>query len=1202
MGVPIVVKWCWLVTVAECLTLVISASTSPDAVRYPPCVFNPLCSCSKSVPDLGLVFCRDVPLPRLPPPINSSKVFMLHLENNGLRSIEPYFLQGTGLYRLEISHNPLPSVPDEAFLGLERSLWELELQYNDLTTIPSRAMRHLQKLRLLDLTGNEIWEVAPESWRGLENSLQTLILAENSLLNLPRDAFSSLPLLETLDLRGNHFSVLDVDVFRAGPPRLSRLLLADNQLSNVPYQQLSSLRMLRTLDLSSNRITRLHDSDTETQAASSLMSLDTLRLEYNQIEHLPSRAFQHFDILNRTYLDGNPLVSIQSDAFRDSRIRELSLRGCRLSDLSTAAFAGLEATLQWLDLGTNNLTDFPRHLFHEFDFLRTLTLKENKVPPISPADSLNGFQYSIYRLDVSGPEMGVTSLQDLRRMRNLRSLSLSRLPQPHLSSEDFLEFGVDLEELRVINGGLKAVKNHAFRHVRGLKTLDLSENQITQFENEAFMEVGHSLLRLRVSHGLDASVSNVPAEALRPLVNLQHLDFSNNRIRVMPETSFHFLKRLQVLELQDNEIDTVHKGTFQGGIHGGLEELHLSFNTLQSVNTHTFVDLPSLQWLHLDDNKISRIERRAFMNLDRLKRLDLRGNKLHTISDEAFQNLPELELLDLAYNQLQSLDFSMLDQVGTLSSFRLNVSHNLLQRLEQNATAGRGSEVAMLHSNVKVLLLSRNWLTDIPTELFRFTTGLRVVDLSHNRLRSLPDSLFSDENMERLDVSHNLLSRPPVSSLGPAAAATLCEFDLSWNSIAALSSPDAFSRFKSLTWLDLSHNRLVRIEDSTFSSLNHLSFLDLSHNPELVLETRGRSFKGLEDSLLELRLRNVSLGSVPDLPLPALRTLRLSDNHIEDIPAEMASNLTSLRRLDVSYNQLQAVPSAARSMNHLKYLELAANPITTLSSASFQGAMEYLQELDIRHLTLNYFEPSALNKMTSLRTLYMSPYEDVRDFNIPQVIEENAGLRNLHLHVLEKTDLQEEMSGHLPTKVRNITISGPGLTSVPHNLFKGVRSPRLHLALRNTSVETLPKSLFEQTNWVKNLSLDVRNNSLHVLGNPNTGEFPGAPRTVFLTELQMEGNKWTCDCQLGWVEVWQRKKRQYLCPSEKRDHGPRCQETGAIEDDLREAQCENRNNASLLEVLKSEVECGWGSRAPNTTPSWLIAIVVAVCVLTSAGL
>lgn len=102
----------------------------------------------------------------------------------------------------------------------------------------------------------------------------------------------------------------------------------------------------------------------------------------------------------------------------------------------------------------------------------------------------------------------------------------------------------------------------------------------------------------------------------------------------------------------------------QGGIHTSLEALHLSFNSLESVNMHTFVDLPSLQQLHLDDNKIARIDRRAFTNMDRLKSLDLRGNKLRAISDEAFQNLPQLELLDLAYNRLQSLDFSMLDQVS----------------------------------------------------------------------------------------------------------------------------------------------------------------------------------------------------------------------------------------------------------------------------------------------------------------------------------------------------------------------------------------------------------------------------------------------------------------------------------------------------------------------------------------------------------
>jgi len=66
-----------------------------DMLQYPPCVFNPLCTCSKSVPDLGIVLCFNVPLPHLPPLMNGSKAFILHLENNGLRYIEPCALLGT---------------------------------------------------------------------------------------------------------------------------------------------------------------------------------------------------------------------------------------------------------------------------------------------------------------------------------------------------------------------------------------------------------------------------------------------------------------------------------------------------------------------------------------------------------------------------------------------------------------------------------------------------------------------------------------------------------------------------------------------------------------------------------------------------------------------------------------------------------------------------------------------------------------------------------------------------------------------------------------------------------------------------------------------------------------------------------------------------------------------------------------------------
>ncbi|CAG2065425.1 unnamed protein product [Timema podura] len=68
-----------------------------------------------------------------------------------------------------------------------------------------------------------------------------------------------------------------------------------------------------------------------------------------------------------------------------------------------------------LDLAGNNLTVLPNHLFHDFDFLRTLYLAENRVAGVNPGDALNGFQYSLYRLDLSGRQMGVTALHDLRR-------------------------------------------------------------------------------------------------------------------------------------------------------------------------------------------------------------------------------------------------------------------------------------------------------------------------------------------------------------------------------------------------------------------------------------------------------------------------------------------------------------------------------------------------------------------------------------------------------------------------------------------------------------------------------------------------------------------------------------------------------------------------------------------------------------------
>lgn len=69
-----------------------------------------------------------------------------------------------------------------------------------------------------------------------------------------------------------------------------------------------------------------------------------------------------------------------------------------------------------------------------------------------------------------------------------------------------------------------------------------------------------------------------------------------------------------------------------------------------------------------------------------------------------------------------------------------------------------------------------------------------------------------------------------------------------------------------------------------------------------------------------------------------------------------------------------------------------------------------------------------------------------------------------------------------------------------------------------------------------------------------------------------------------WVETWQRKKRQFLCP----DGDRRGCEYGA-EDDMRDARCENKSNKTLIEVLKNDLECGWSS-ASSLAHHWTMLI------------
>ncbi|KAJ8398768.1 hypothetical protein AAFF_G00419650 [Aldrovandia affinis] len=241
-------------------------------------------------------------------------------------------------------------------------------------------------------------------------------------------------------------------------------------------------------------------------------------------------------------------------------------------------------------------------------------------------------------------------------------------------------------------------------------------------------------------------------------------------------------------------------------------------------------------------------------------------------------------------------------------------------------------------ASTKNLYLFQNGIEALSPEDFAGLDGLEMLDLSQNKLSELPGGAFR-----------------PLSELR--------NLDLSNNNVEHVSR-DSFAGLVLLERLYLYSNRIQSIHAAAFQGLGQLLELKLQGNQLAVLPAL-RMPKLL---LLDLGYNRIPPPGPNDFQTPNLESLKMAGLGLRDLDPGLMGSLGNLHDLDISQNQMRAVPLALRELRGLIRLGLSGNPVGQLKLEDFQH-LEELQELDISNLNLQGFPTGFGQLLPGLKQL-----------------------------------------------------------------------------------------------------------------------------------------------------------------------------------------------------------------------------------------
>ncbi|XP_061713362.1 chaoptin-like isoform X1 [Cydia pomonella] len=664
---------------------------------------------------------------------------------------------------------------------------------------------------------------------------------------------------------------------------------------------------------------------------------------------------------------------------------------------------------------------------------------------------------------------------------------------------------IELQHLDISMSNLEVLSESALDGLK-LQTLVLVANKLHNIEPHAFSSMAVTLASLDLGYN---DFTEIPQQGLKDLKVLNWMNLQNNNIaHVNPEIRWHHLEdTLTSLSLSNNQVRALPARAMSALRR--LLQLDLEGNLLRSINPDSLP--PSLTLIKLSNNFLHKFSCDLVYNLPRLQGVQLRHNFINFDHNSTCSNnkTKRIEKLDLSNNKLN-------DSVDILILQEIQIRQIILDLNELTIVP----KLVYAKNRVERLSISYNNLKYIYNDVFlSLKNSLEHLEVEHNKLSHLPDSLAQVARLRHLSLAYNQLEEsPPLpsrlqtlslagnfltampSSLQTLEPGSIRYLDLSYNRISNL-MPDEFRDWAfALATINLRGNRIAQIYKNVFPASMPVKEINLSFNdlyyvhPQSfsnvtsslhVLESSSTLFSGyfpfeIDEGLVNLswlsfdnndfhilRLTDIAL-------LPYLKYLNLDYNRIVDIVIdESHKNVTlALNSIRISYNFISSIRCRTfTNMPDLRNLDLSYNRINNLTKHSFTN-LPNLRYLSLAGNIIDSVEPETFANLPKLEILELQG-NNFTYFPLDAFFNVSHADITFTLNV-SRNNIRS-IDGDSTVSVNIFDCSHNDLHEVPNNIFLVFESTIRQIILSHNKIMHISSEAFGQASHLEILDLHKNN-------------------------------------------------------------------------------------------------------------------------------